>query len=184
MKWFLIILVVVLIPPILLILRLLYKRLVFVVRLKSVCKSHGYQLIPTHRFWWLGWTRGIISDFHVVTQDTVYSVKLIGTISKRILFNFVDETNYSVRNLMFQFSAAAYHVPYDPKKKKPYQFNYELPDECITQKMIPVILMNPVSSIVSFSTFEAQRKRVENGDYVNEGYFFSSSGFLDQLCES
>ena len=184
MKWFFIIFMFFLVPPTLLMLRLLYKRLALVIRLKSVCKSHGYQFIPTHHFWWLGWTRGLNSDFHVVTQDTVYSVKLIGTVSKRILFNFVDETNYSVRNLMFQFSAAAYHVPYKPKKKKPYQFNYELPDECITKKMIPVILMNPVSSIVSFSAFGAKRKLVENGDYVNEGYFFSGSGFLDRLCES
>ncbi len=184
MEWLVIVLCVILVPPILLVLRLLYKRLAFINRLKQVCKSCRYQLIPTHHFWWLGWTRGINSDFHVVTQDTIYSVKLIGSVSKRILFNFVDESNYSVRNLIFQFSVAAADVPYDAKKKAPYQFDYKLPNECITKRMMPVIVMNPVSSIVSVSTNSEKRKQVENGDYVNEGYFFTGTGFLEKLHES
>jgi hypothetical protein len=43
--------------------------------------------------------------------------------------------------------------------------------------------MNPVSSIVSFSTFEERRKPVENGDCIGEGIFYTGSGFIHELRE-
>ncbi len=181
MKWLLTILAFLCALPTLLFIRLICKRLALVIRLKSVCKSKGYKLIPTHRFGWLGWTKGINADFHIVTQDTVYSVKLIGTISKRICFNFVDETNYSVKNLMFQFSQAAVGIQYEPKTKKPYNFEYGLPDDYSSKKRETVILMNPISLIVTASTFEEKRKRLENGDRIKEGVFFSGDGFVRKL---
>lgn len=180
MKW-VIILVLLCIIPVFLLLRLLCKRTRLAFRLKTVCRSKGYELIPTHRFWLLGWTKGINADFHVITADTAYSVKLIGTISKRICFNYLDERNYSTKNMMFQFSQAAFGIPYEPKTKTPYNFDYKLPDERLRKNRENVVLMNPVPLIVNVTTQKEQKKPLENGDRIKEGIFFSGDGFLRKL---
>ncbi len=181
MEWLLIILAPICVFPIFIFARLICKRSSLVCRIKSLCKKKGYELIPTHRFWWLGWTEGVNADFHIAAQDTVYSVKLIGVISKRICFDYVDEKNYSVKNMMFQFSQAAFEIPYEPKTKKPYNFDYGLPDKYLDRNRVSVILMNPVSLIASASTFEQRRKRLENGDGIKEGIFYSGNGFTEML---
>ena len=181
MRFFLAILISFSLLPLVIVIRLCFKRLIFIIKLKSTCRSRKYRLIPTHYFWWLGWTNGVHCDFHIITSETVYSVKMIGTISKRILYDFVDEYSYSVQNLMFQFHSVACQVPYEPRKKKPYQFNHKLPSEHLTKNHVRIILMNPVSLSVSFSAFEERRKPVENGDCIGEGIFYTGSGFIHEL---
>ena len=181
MKWFLVISALLCVVPVFLFVRLLCKRISLVCRLKSVCKAKKLELIPTHRAWWLGWTKGTNADFHVITAEATYSVKLIGTISKRICFNFLDVKNYSTKNMMFQFSQAAFGIQYEPKTKNPYNFDYKLPDEHLRKNRENVILMNPVPLVVNVTTQKEQRKPIENGDRIKEGIFFSGDGFVRKL---
>ncbi len=161
-------------------LRIAVKRILFSSRLKSVCKEKDFAFFSNHRFWYLGWTRGKKCDFLVKTPECVYSVKLIGSWTRRNPFNFIDDEHYSVRNLFFQFSAAAKDVPYDVKHKSRYDFTSFVPDKWEDNRICPIILMSPVSGTVTRSA-ESALLPVSSGDRVAEGFFHSTSSFLEML---
>lgn len=161
-------------------LRIAVKRISFSIRLKSLCKDNKFSFLATKKLWFLGWTRGKKCDFLVETPECVYSVKLIGSWTRRNPFNFIDEEHYSVRNLFFQFSAAAKEVPYDVKLKSRYDFASFAPENLAGKRVCPIILMNPVSGMVTRSA-EGALLPVSNGDRVPEGTFHSASSFLERL---
>ena len=162
-------------------LRIVAKRILFSFRFKSVCRDKSFTFFPTHKFWCLGWTRGKKCDFLVETSDFLYSVKLIGSWSRRNPFNFIDEEHYSVRNLFFQFSvAAANQIPYDVKSKSRYDFTSFVPKDLADKRICTIILMNPISGIVTRSA-EGALLPVSNGDRITEGLFYSASSFLEML---
>lgn len=167
--------------PLFALIRLLVKRLSLAKRIRSACRIKHLDFFPTHRLWLFGTIKGNKADFLIATSDAVYSVKLIGVWSKRIAFNYIDECHYSIRNLVFQFSAAANKVPYEIREKKRFLFNYAIPDVCAGKRIIPIILMNPVSGQLTFS-FEGTMKPLSNGDRVSEGWFYSGSGFINRLA--
>lgn len=162
--------------------RVLCKRKSLKKRLDAVCAAKGFRFVPTHENPMSGWTDGETADFLIVTSDTVFSVKLIGSYSKSIYFNYVDPGHYEIRDMRFQFSAAAAQVPYEVKTKPRYDFTSCIPAKWAEMKVVPVILMNPLSANVS-STSEGQRKPLFDGDPVSEGLFYSGSGFIRMLSE-
>lgn len=162
-------------------LRIVAKRILFSFRLKSLCRDKRFNFFSTHRFWCFGWTRRKKCDFLVETSDLIYSVKLIGSWTRRNPFNFIDEEHYSVRNLFFQFSvAAANQIPYDVKSKSRYDFTSFVPKDLANKRICTIILMSPVSGTVTKSSKVALLP-VSNGDRVAEGLFYSASSFLKML---
>ena len=161
-------------------LRIAVKRISFSIRLKSLCKDNKFGFLATKKLWFLGWMRGKKCDFLVETPECVYSVKFIGSWTRRNPFNFIDDEHYSVRNLFFQFSAAAKDVPYDVKHKSRYDFTSFVPKNWDGKRICPIILMNPVSGVVTYSS-EGSLQPVSNGDRVAEGFFHTASSFLETL---
>ena len=161
--------------------RIFLKRVSLRQRVMKVCRQKEFTLCAGRSIWWLGWTKGKDCDFSILTQNTAFSVKLIGCCSRRIYFHFIDPEHYAIRNLFFQFSAAAYKVPYDVKKKEPYDFVTALSEEAKGKQIVPIILMNPVSATVT-SGREGDRIPVNNGDLLEEGRFFTATGFLKMLA--
>lgn len=166
--------------------RVLCKRISFVRRLKKVCRQKGFSLHSTHFLWWLGWTRGKGSDFYVETPCRVYSVKLIGVISRKMHFLFKSRDEYAIRSFMFEKN---FHVhamvdsyKYEPKKKKPYDFAHKMPEEHGSKEIVPIILMNPLASDVASETLRGtERQQLADGDFVVEGFLYSGSGFIKGL---
>lgn len=169
--------------------RVLVKRLALVHKLKKVCRQRGFCLTPTHFLWWLGWTKGKRCDFYIEIYDKIVSVKLIGVISRIVHFRYVNSSEYKLRSLRF---LTRYHIAslmsvderkhqFISKRKSPYDFRYKFPDA--DKEMIPVILMNPVSSDVSVSLKKDDRLQIADGEFLDEGYFFSGHGFVNMLHE-
>ena len=150
------------------------KRISFCIKLKNACKRKGYELTPTHFFWFFSNFNGGKCDCYVRTPESVYSVKLCGGSSKTFI-DFVDDARYARRSIRFHISPALPVMR--EKSKKKFDFRYKCP-EIHAAQMTPVILMYPMPLKVSY-----RRKWIGNGDFVVEGYFYDRAGFMKILDE-
>ncbi len=154
--------------------RLLVKRYIFGVKLKRVCKKKGFVLKKNGILWWLGKNKSGKYNFTVICGDESYCVKLVGVRSKRILFGFVDENAYEIKDYTFAMVHTMDGFEYETKKKEPYQFE---------DGTKPCIVMVPDSVKVTVRSESAQSNRIEIGthDKTPEGEFFFAEKFLEML---
>lgn len=160
--------------------RILFKRLSFAFRVKNACRESGYGFSPTHALWLLGWTRGKKCDFYIEKPECVYAVKLIGTVSRTALFNYIDERHYAVRDLTFHTRAVSVGIPYKPKNKSRYDFSASLLKDTREKEIFPAIVMVPVSCFVTCS-HGGEMKPISDGDKIAEGTFYTGSGFIKEV---
>ena len=80
------------------ILRLIFKRISFYIRLKISCRNTGAKLYPAHVFWLFGGQYTGIADFHIETEDNVYSVKFWGALKYKQAIDFIDSQTVAIRN--------------------------------------------------------------------------------------
>ncbi len=150
---------------------LFVKRLVFGMKINRICKKKGFMLKKKGFLWWLGRNKSGKCNFTVICGDESYCVKLVGVRSKRILYGFVDDNSYEIKDYTFALPVSMYGFEYKIKKKEPYQFE---------KGTIPCIVMIPHSVKV---TMQCQTHRIEigNGDKIPEGEFFFAEKFLNML---
>ncbi len=156
--------------------KLLVKRFVFGIKLKHVCKKKGFMLRKNGTLWWLGKNKNGNCNFTVDCGNESYCVKLVGVRSKQILFGFVDETTYEIKDYTFALPHTMDSFEYETKKKEPYRFEKDA---------IRCIVMVPDSVKVTVRSETAQLKRIEigNRDKTPEGEFFFAKKFLNMLKE-
>lgn len=115
-------------------------------------------------------------NFTVTCGDKHYGVKLIGVRNPAILYGFVDEQTYEIKDYTFALPHTMDGIPYVLKEKEPYRF---------PEGSIPCIVMVPYSTKVTVRNRTEQRDRQEIGgrDQSPEGAFFFGSSFLQMLNE-
>lgn len=160
--------------------RILFKRVSFAARMKKACRESGYGFSPTHAFWLIGWTRGKKCDFYIEKPEGIYAVKLIGAVSRTVLFNYINEGHYAVRDLTFHTRYVSMGIPYKAKSKSKYDFIGALPKAWRVKEIIPAIVMVPVSCFVTCS-HGGEMKPISDGDKIAEGTFYTGSGFIKEI---
>ena len=165
------------------VIRFAYKRVSFMKRLGKICGERGFRLHCNSALWWLGGMRGKGCDFYVETDSFVCSVKLIGNIIRKTEYKFIDRESYGVKNLWWVCFFKGYHpgmLPFDVKKKKPYDMKYKMTADLMKKTLVPIILVNPWPYIMQ------NARGVElcgDGDITPEGVLLSGSGFIKKLSE-
>lgn len=156
--------------------KLFIKRYAFGVKIKQVCKKKGFELYKNGSFWWLGRNNSGKYNFTVKCYDENFCVKLVGVRSKRILYGFIDEYSYEIKDYTFALPHTMDSFDYVVKNKEPYQF---------MEETVPCIVMIPESVKVTIRNQNAQNNRMEigSGDKVIEGSFFFGDKFLQLLNE-
>jgi len=101
---------------------LILKRARFAVRVKRICKKKNLPFEKNGFFWWLGKNKSGKHSFTVTCGEERYSVKLIGVRNPAILFGFVNETTYEIKDYTFVLPNAMDSVNYVLKAKEPYRF--------------------------------------------------------------
>ncbi len=154
--------------------KLICKRYAFAVGVRRACKSKGFTLEKNGVFWWLGTNKSDKHNFTITCGDTHYSVKLVGVRNPAILFGFVDEHTYEIKDYTFALPHTMDGIPYVLKKKEPYRF---------PEDSIPCIVMVPHGTKVTIRNRTEQRDRQEIGgrDQSPEGTFFFGQNFLQFL---
>ncbi len=156
--------------------KLVVKRFAFGIKLKHVCKKKGFTLRKNGTLWWLGKNKNGNCNFTVDCGNESYCVKLVGVRSKRILFGFVDENSYEIKDYTFALPVTMDAFEYETRKKEPYRFE---------EGTMPCIVMLPGSVKVTVRSNTSQLNRIEIGsrDKTPEGEFFFAEKFLNMLKE-
>lgn len=165
--------------------RMLIKRVVLLHELKSICTEKKYILHDSHRNWIFDGIDDSYAGFYVECPKKVYSVKLLGTKSRLQFINFIDPSNYSIRKYYGHFRGIIGGVSYwedIARKKKPYDFTYNLPEGCSSKELMPIVLICPVPAKVSAMRGNT-RVDLCDGDHTGEGYLYTRRGFLELLFD-
>ncbi|MBQ3093779.1 MAG: hypothetical protein IJC52_01285 [Clostridia bacterium] len=172
------------------------KRSHLAVQLKSICRKKGYTFTPLKAFWWLDTVKSGDCACKIETADTCYSLKIIGTVSRRHHLRFLSKTQFAVRSLRFETHMTSKASGYSYKPKEPYRF-----DEVVSEKPIhPVLLLCPTPTTISVKRtngsgeqadtpsyvtpkVDAPRRDelLQNGDFTGEGYVYTAKAFLNKL---
>lgn len=115
--------------------RFFCKRLILWRRLKNICKKRNFQLFAENRRVLLAKRDLSPCDFHIVTRNTVFSVKLFGVAGKRSKLFFREDGTYHIRNRW---------LPGTKQKKLPgfnFRAGYRYEWELKTPRKI--LLLNP-----------------------------------------
>ncbi len=126
------------------------KRLKLKIKIKKIAEKKGIILCPTHTLWFLGDKRKSICDFHLIGNDTVWSVKLFGSSGKRQILFFDQNRNYFFRNQLRLINRLILTFNLDSKKRKLPFYDFQLPSfqkQMISTgdiKQKKILLINPV----------------------------------------
>jgi len=151
------------------------RRIFLIKKIKRGCKNAGYEYKKLGKTA-LSRVKDRECSFRIETPDSVYTVKLCGTVSRRIHLRFIDETHYAVRNLRFQLSTSSRAIGYDTKAKERYDFRVGMDTETLSKRQFPVILICPRPGIIS-RAFGNETKEIGNGDGTGEGTLYTPDGF-------
>ena len=159
--------------------RYIIKRIIFYIKLKTICWKKGYSVYLRSAFSLFAGIRGKHSDLYIHTPLAIFSVKFGGSFSRSMYYHFIDETRYSIKDLRFAFApGAGRDIQYQEKSKPEYDFYSGLADSHAAMDIVPIFIMLPYPKDVTFGPF---RETLSNGSDIGECYFFSGSGFLSRL---
>ena len=154
--------------------KLICKRLAYAVKVRRICKQKGFTLETHRKLWWLGTNKNGKINFTIHCKEKRYSVKLIGVRNPAILYGFIDERQYEIKDYTFAIVSTMDGMEYAAKTKEPY---------CFPADTHPCIVMVPHSVKVTLREHNERKARTEIGarDMTPEGEFFFSTNFLDFL---
>lgn len=156
--------------------KLICKRYAFAVKVRRICKQKGFSIEKHRTLWWLGTNKRATPSFTVTNGNKRYCVKLIGVRNPAILFGFVSDTVYEIKDYTFALPSTMDGIQYTLKEKEPYRFG---------EGTHPCIVMVPHSTKVTVRKRTEQRDRQEigSGEQAPEGTFFLAPNFLQMLKE-
>ena len=93
--------------------------------------------------------------------------------SKKILFGFVDENVYEIKDYTFALLWTMDGFEYELKKKEGYTFE---------ENTVPAIVMVSESYKITEKN-KTYRKEISSGDKTKEGYFYFGKDFLKIIKE-
>ena len=164
--------------------RCLFKRIILKNKIIKKCLKKGYQLYPTHLFWFLGNKHSKICDLYIETEYDLLTIKIFGVSKRNSILIIKENGEYFVRRFLalisyvgivyFPFNSRAKHMP-------SYNFRYKYKKDWETKKVRRILLVNPVSMTVRFQPQHSGEVIILSGDIVNGMELFSLPDFLKSL---
>lgn len=159
--------------------RYVVSRIIFAIKLRALCKSIGARMRATSAFWWLKSINSENCDFYIETDKTVFSVKLIGFISKKNMICFIDDQHYSRKNMSFQLFASAFQIEYKTYKMPTHNFRYKFEGDH-TRNWAPCYVICPKILKLSKAVGNSM-KEICSGDKVGLAAVCDISGFMSMI---
>lgn len=150
--------------------RLLFKRISCMAKIKKLCVKKNYHLHPTHLFWFFGSKHIRKCDLYIETDNQVFAVKLFGMPRRRTILVFQENGKYIIRSFIaFAPYGSAIQYPIDSKSKHlpQYDFRHKYRDEWEVKTPRRVLLVNPVSMEFKRQPHHGSEVIVGAGDIVN-----------------
>ena len=176
-------------------LRIFCKRLSLCRRLTAACKKHGWQLSPTHRFWYFGRKSDERCDFHIVTKHDVYSVKLFAVKYRRSALVLTGGRGYFIRGYLGLLSNTAVmaRIPLDGKQQlfPQYRFREGFDASWEIKHHHKILLLSPTAFEIRRIPQHGREEVVGTGELVLDMHLYSLSRLLGrmeqwdgQMCEN
>ena len=185
MKFLFLILALAAILSVLPYIRIFFKRLSLCRRLTAACKKHGWQLSPTHRFWYFGRKNDVRCDVHIVTKHDVFSVKLMAIPYRRSALVFTGGSGYFIRGYLGLLgnTAVMARIPLDgPRQLLPhYRFREGFDAAWETRSHHKILLLSPTSFEILRMTQNGKREVLGTGDLVLDMNVYSLSRLLGRM---
>ena len=155
--------------------RAILMRVGFMRRLKAICNDKKYTLKKNRSPIISLFYKSDKIDFVVDTNDTVYNVKFISSLSRKKVYHFVDETNY-ITYLKFYFAlpmatkfnesilSLTYHK--FPRVEKKWADNEKY-----------IMLFNPVPNDITYIAKDGARHTLDNGEMLGDFVVYNGKGF-------
>ena len=168
--------------------RLFFKRLTLLRKLKSACKKTGRVLISTRKFSVFGKRKHTKCDFHIISDKEVISVKLFEMLRKTSSVYFIQGEEYYCEHRVFHIvsrigTGLSYSFKTKPKPLPKYDYDFALPEEHFSKKRKKVLLINPAChGYYSYKRNNPQLDvQADIGDLIGEGELYAQSGFIRYL---
>ena len=164
-------------------LRMIVMRVMFMHRLKSVCRTRNFHLTVHRRLFPSLLFRSSKVDLTVGTESCVYYLKFLASFSSKRVFQFVDETNYI--SYVKTFTA----LPMATKISEHTHLTtfHRLPKlERKTEEGkegIYVLLFNPTPNNI-ISVIEGRLTEIGNGSPIGSLRAYNGRGFCTMLAQA
>ena len=159
--------------------RAILMRISFMRRLKAICKDKQYTLKKLRSPLASVFYKSDKIDLIVDTNDTVYNVKFISSLSRKKVYHFVDETNYiTYLKLYFalpmatKFNESILFLSY-------HRFPWVEKKEADNEKY--VMLFNPVPNSITYIATDGARHTLDNGEMLGDFVVYNGKGFFSFL---
>ncbi len=165
--------------------RIFFKRLSLCRRLTAACKKHGWQLSPTHRFWYFGRKNDARCDVHIVTKHDVFSVKLFAVSRHSSTVIFTGGRGYFIRGYLglIGIYGGAATIPLDGRRQvlPQYRFREGFYASWETKHHHKILLLSPTPFEILRIPKEGKQQILGAGDLVLDMNVYSLSRLLGRI---
>lgn len=159
--------------------RFFIKRLFLYVKIKRRCKRKGYELVGMHCFWFLGNRNRKSADFYIKAKDTVFSIKLFGSIRKNVKIIVKENGDYLIRKYYAFLSSRSQALLFSDSKPKPYD-KYDFGIEGIGENVRRIILQHPAAVEMRHQPHHGSEVVVDNSDVLFGNEIYSAKAFIEK----
>ena len=167
-------------------LRLMCKRISFILRLRKVCREKEFTFTPLHRLWFFPLRGGNAFDFAVETRDDAYAVKLFGVWRRQDELRFGPADTYRIRHRLAFLSrfgeGVALTLWESPEKPLPvYRYPGTMAESYAGKLWKPLLLMHPVGYSIRLVDSYGKEAELGSGDTAIRYPITSAFQFLESL---
>ena len=155
---------------------ILTKRYAAISTIIAKLKLKGYTVKKNRRLWFTSGLDKEACELQFIGKNSVFSVKVIGFYSRKILLNFISETQYSI--IDGTPNAKKENEGFTVKDKPKYNFSAGLTDEELKKNRRNIILMAERVPGKITSGSGGAKHRIRIGDSTGEGEIYDCFNFL------
>ncbi len=163
--------------------RFIFKRLICAAKIKMICRKKGYQIHPTHLFWFLRSNLNRKCDLYIESENYLFSIKLFGVRRKVSILYVKENGEYFIRNIFGLLGfGGILSLPFDsrPRRMPAYDFRYGYRDEWEIKTPKAILLINPVPIEIRKQSRNSE-EIVSSGDILYGMEIYSLSRMLEVL---
>lgn len=166
--------------------RLFFKRLSLLFKIKRVCRDKGYALRGKHFLWFLGGKEGKNCDCVIETEKELFAVKLFGMPRRKRVLVFKEKKEFFVRILMLLVEGRFFfwiREVFDGKAKPLPEYDFSLKNKPMLsdKKLRKILLVNPVPMEILLQAENSKETILIPGDEVCGMEFANLAWLLKQL---
>ncbi|MBQ3153814.1 MAG: hypothetical protein IJB88_01140 [Clostridia bacterium] len=163
--------------------RMFFKRLICMQKIKKLCKQQRHLLHAAHPLWFLGRNHAKTCDLYVETEREVFAVKLFGLPHKNDRLMLKEDGTYVVQRIIPLLSFASASLNKSDSRSRPipvYHFRHGYRDAWELKTPRHVLLLCPDADVRRIPR-QGAPVTLGVGDRINGMELFSMSHFLRTL---